>query len=340
MESELVLPYGPASAASFIIHELVMFALFGLCLVHAVRRGAVHVSYLLGGVLFGLLLEYVNVNAGLNYSYGQFWLMLGPTPEPGSIPQNIPVNIGIGWGIIIYTARLFSDNLGVPLWSRPALDALLALNVDLSMDAVAYRLNMWHWGWEFLPSQPDPLASEWFGVPYANFYGWLSVIFFYSAFARFLLGWQAKKGRLQWLRLSVSTVAAIILAQGSLFLCIRLLPRWVSSVRQALVPFFVHPYVILIVATLVVFVCLVAIGFRRRQTPKRIDDHPVIWLVPTYFHVYFIAWLFIAGFYQETFWLPAVSLLNAAVGIVIHQWGRFIRKKSEMSEISGVAIKN
>ena len=225
MESELVLPYGPAPAASFIIHELVMFALFGLCLVHAVRRGAVHVSYLLGGVLFGLLLEYVNVNAGLNYSYGQFWLMLGPTPEPGAIPQNIPVNIGIGWGIIIYTARLFSDNLGLPLWSRPALDALLALNVDLSMDVVAYRLNMWHWGWEFLPSQPDPLASEWFGVPYANFFGWLAVIFFYSAFARLLLGWQSNK-RLQWLRNTVSVVAAIILAQVCLFLCIRLLPGW------------------------------------------------------------------------------------------------------------------
>ena len=144
MESELVLPYGPAPAVSFIIHELVMYTLFALCLVHAVRRGAVHVSYLLGGVLFGLLLEYVNVNAGLNYSYGQFWLMLGPTPEPGAIPANIPINIGIGWGIIIYTARLFSDNLGLPVWSRPALDALLALNVDLSMDPVACRLNMWH----------------------------------------------------------------------------------------------------------------------------------------------------------------------------------------------------
>lgn len=337
MVSELVLPYGPAPAISFIIHEIAMYALLALCLSHAVRRGATHVSYLVGGVLFGLLLEFVNVNAGLNYSYGQFWLMLGPTPAPGTIPANIPINIGIGWGIIIYTARLFSDNLGLPVWSRPALDALLALNVDLSMDAVAYRLNMWHWGWEFFPSQPDPLTSEWFGVPYGNFYGWLSVVFFYSAFARLLLAWQSKKN-LRWLRLTVSTAAAIILAQVSLFLCIRLLPGWVSSVRQALVPFFVSSYVILTIATIVVFVCAIVIGFRRRQAQEEVDDPPIIWLVPTYFHVYFIAWLFIAGFYQESFWLPAVSVMNAIIGIVVHQWGRFTRRKLEMPVMSDVAV--
>jgi hypothetical protein len=265
--------------------------------------------------------------------------MLGPTPEPGAIPQNIPVNIGIGWGIIIYVVKLFSDNLGLSLWSRPPLDALLALNVDLSMDAVAYRLNMWHWGWEFLPSQPDPLASEWFGIPYANFYGWLSVIFFYSAFARLLLGWQSNK-RFQWLRNTVSVVAAIILAQVCLYLCIRLLPGWISDIQEILFSFYVQPFVFLTVSTLIVFVGAAILGLKRRQTPERVDDHPVIWLVPTYFHVYFITWLFIAGFYRETFWLPAVSVMNAIVGVLLHQWGRFIRKKTEMSVMPGTAIES
>jgi hypothetical protein len=337
MESELVLPYGPAPAVSFIIHEVAMYILFALCLFHAVRRGAAFISYLLGGVLFGLLLEYVNVNAGLNYSYGQFWLMLGPTPEPGAIPQNIPVNIGIGWGIIIYVVKLFSDNLGLPLWSRPPLDALLALNVDLSMDAVAYRLNMWHWGWEFLPSQPDPLTSDWFGIPFANFFGWLSVVFFYSAFARILLRWQSKKG-LRWLRLSASVVAAIILAQISLFLSIRLLPGWISDLQEALFSLNIDPYIVLTITTLIAFVSMAVVGLKRRRTPERVDDHPVIWLIPTYFHVYFVAWLFIAGFYRETFWLPAVSVINAIIGVVVHQWGRFIRKKPEMPTMADVAV--
>lgn len=340
MESELVLPYGPAPTISFILHELAMFALLALCLFHATSRGAAHVSYLLGGVLFGLLVEYINVNAGLNYSYGQFWFMLGPTPEPGVVPANIPVNIGIGWGIIIYTARLFSDSLGLPIWSRPAMDALLALNVDLSMDVVAYRLNMWHWGWEFLPAQPNPLTSEWFGVPYANFVGWLLVVCFYSAFARLLLRRLAKQHRpgQQWLRLIVSTVVAIILAQASLFVSLLLLPGWFARLRDALLPFPIAAYAILMLVIIIVFIGMVIIGFRRRQAPIEPDDHPVIWLTPLYFHIYFTIWLFAAGFHQETFWLLGVSVINAALGIGIHQWGRFVRKKSQVPVTTGAVM--
>jgi hypothetical protein len=345
MAPELVLPYGPAPPASFMIHEIATYVLFVFCLLHAARRKAAYVSYLLGAVLFGLLLEYVNVNAGMDYSYGQFWLMLGPTPEAGTIPANIPVSVGVGWGIVIYTARLFSDYLGLPVWSRPALDALLALNIDLSTDAVAYRLNMWHWGWEFRPGQPDPLTSEWFGIPYGNFYGWLLVVFFYSAFARLLLEWQPqsqpqRQRQPRWLWLLISTTAAIILAQISLFLSIEVLPRWITPVWQNLVPSFVSLYLVLTIATAIAFACVVAIAFRRRHVPEKKDYHPLIWLVPTYFHVYFITWLFVAGFYQETFWLPAISVLNAALGIGIHQWGRLIRRKPKVALLPGVAVEN
>jgi uncharacterized membrane protein len=339
MASELILPYGPAPAVSFIIHEIAMYVLFALCLTHAIRRGAVYVSYLLGGVLFGLLLEYVNVSMGFNYSYGQFWLMLGPTPEIGAVPENIPVNIGVGWGIIIYTARLFSDNLGLPLWSRPALDALLALNIDLSMDAVAYRLNMWHWGWEFFPHRPDLLTSDWFGIPYANFYGWLCVVFFYSAFARVILERQSKKSR-PWLRLPAGTVAAIFAAQVALFFCIRYLPGWVSLARRTLTPFSVPSYLLLTIATIIVLAAVVAVGFKQRPAQARKAGHPIIWLVPTYFHIYFLAWLFIAGFYRETFWLPAVSVVSAVIGIVVHQWASSSGRQPETPAMSNVAIEN
>jgi hypothetical protein len=322
MAPELVLPYGPASPASFIIHEVATYVLFVLCLLHALRQGAAYLSYLFGALLFGLLLEYVNVNAGMNYSYGQFWLMLGPTPEPGTIPANIPVSIGVGWGLVIYTARLFSDHLGLPVWSRPALDALLALNIDLSTDVVAYRLNMWHWGWEFLSGQPDPLTSEWFGIPYGNFYGWLLVVFFYSAFGRLLLEWQPQKLN-RWLWFPLSTLLAIFLAQICLFLSIEVLPRWISTAWQHLVPSSIPLYLVLTLVTISVFVSALILAFRRRHTLQQSRYHPIAWLVPTYFHLYFIIWLFIGGFYTENFWLPAISVLNAVIGIAIHQWGRF-----------------
>lgn len=79
--------------------------------------------------------------------------MLGP----------VPLSIAVGWAIILYSAMAFADSLALPAWATPALVGLLGLNIDLAMDAVAIRLNMWHW-LAYTSNQ------EWFGVPYANFY--------------------------------------------------------------------------------------------------------------------------------------------------------------------------
>jgi hypothetical protein len=64
------------------------------------------------------------------------------------------------------------------------LDGLLALNIDLGMDAVATRLGMWDWGL-------GP-AYEYFGVPYANFWAWFWVVVSFSTGLRLLTrlpGW-------------------------------------------------------------------------------------------------------------------------------------------------------
>src|ERR1700759_3353645 len=169
------MPYGPAAPWSFPLFECSMYLLFLICLAHALRQGKQSVSYLFGGLAFGLLLEYIEVITG-SYTYGRFMIMFGKAP------LDIPLCIGAGWGIIMYTARLFSDRLGLSLWACAALDTLLALNIDLSMDTVAYRLHMWHWNWS--GTGLNPLTAQWFGIPYANFVGWQTVVFCYSAFSR------------------------------------------------------------------------------------------------------------------------------------------------------------
>jgi hypothetical protein len=110
--------------------EAVMLALFLVCLRHAVRDGAPAVNLLVAGVLFGLLLEWATIQQLQAYSYGRYLAMLG----------DVPLAIGVGWGTIIYGARLFSDRTSLPAWARPVLDGLLALNVDLAMDATAIPL--------------------------------------------------------------------------------------------------------------------------------------------------------------------------------------------------------
>src|SRR5664279_1690614 len=172
------MPYAQAPYFCFPIMELCMYILFILCFVHAVKQGVRHISYLLGGLLFGLILEYVNVVSNMGYTYGKFMIMFGHSP------YEIPLCIGVGWSIIMYTARLFSDYFRLPLWSAAAVDTLLAISIDLSMDTVAYRLHMWHWNWS--GSGLNPLTADWFGVPFGNFFGWLMVVFFYSSVSRLM----------------------------------------------------------------------------------------------------------------------------------------------------------
>jgi uncharacterized membrane protein len=68
---------------------------------------------------------------------------------------------------MIYSVRPYSDATNLPEWARPFLGALLVLSIDLSLDAVAIRLGMGNWG--------RGLQSQYFGVPYANFWAWFWV---------------------------------------------------------------------------------------------------------------------------------------------------------------------
>jgi len=124
--------------AYFLSFELLMLVLLALCARHAWQAGgASRVWQLLAGVGFGLLLEWATIQQLDSYEYGRFVMMLGGA---------VPVAIGIGWGVILYTAQLFVDAVAMPSWAKPVLAGLLALNIDLTMDAVAIRLGFWDWG--------------------------------------------------------------------------------------------------------------------------------------------------------------------------------------------------
>jgi uncharacterized membrane protein len=57
-------------------------------------------------------------------------------------------------------------------------DALLALLIDLSIDAIAIRRGYWQW--------TIPLNAGWFGVPADNLSAWMFVVFFFSLLCRLL----------------------------------------------------------------------------------------------------------------------------------------------------------
>src|SRR5450755_1616809 len=97
------MPYGAAPAHSFSLAEISVYILFIICLVHSVYHGRRNLGFMIGGVIFGLLLEFIDVYFLNGYTYGRFMVMLG------SQPLDIPLWIGVGWGVIMYSSRLFTD---------------------------------------------------------------------------------------------------------------------------------------------------------------------------------------------------------------------------------------
>ncbi len=149
----------------FLTFELLMYGLLAWTLADARRRMGWHgVWQAIAGVMFGVLLEWATIQQLHAYQYGRFAIM---------IADEVPLAIGVGWGVIIYASRLYAGGTTLPPWAKPILAALLALNIDLSMDAIAIRLGMWDWG--------QGLDFQYFGVPWANFWAWFWVVTSFTA---------------------------------------------------------------------------------------------------------------------------------------------------------------
>ena len=164
-----------------LVFEAMTYAMLLWSLADARRRGWPRVAEVGAGVLFGLTLEWATIHQLHAYRYGRFLVM---------VAGEVPLAIGVGWGVILNAARLYAEGTTLPRWARPFLAALLALNIDLSMDALAIRLGMWDWGLG--------LSFQYFGVPWANFWAWFWVVFSFSAVLFLTDGWRSPWKR--WLR--------------------------------------------------------------------------------------------------------------------------------------------
>jgi hypothetical protein len=258
-----------------VVFELLVYGLFAGCLWHAWRRGSHLVWQLVAGAVFGVLLELATIRQLHAYSYGRFVLMVG----------DVPLAVGVAWGCIIYSVRLFSDASSLPPAARPLFDGLLALNIDLSMDALAIRLGMWEWGMGF--------HREYFGVPYANFWAWFWVVFAFS-FGLRLLTYSGRRAAL-WLGPPGAIVVGLVGVLGTNALLVFVVPPWGYLGTIALL-------------------FAIVIGVLLAQRPRlavRPVPAPAVW-VPLAFHLYFLT----AGLVSGVIWQPPF-LFAASVAMLL-----------------------
>ena len=228
----------------------------------------------------------VNTDQGIQelhaYHYGHFLLMFG----------DVPVAVGIAWGVIIYSVMLVSQASSLPDWAQPVLDGLLALNIDLVMDAVAIRLGMWDWGLGF--------TQQYYGVPYANFLAWFWVVFSFSLGLR-ALSHASREILRRWAPLGAIFVGLVGVTGMNTFI------RGIVSSNG---------YLATIIVTLAVAISLI-LWLRPKFNLSPLS--PLAFWVPFSFHAYFLAAGLLSG---ALFRPPFLLLVSLAMFLLALYWHR------------------
>lgn len=166
-------------------------------------------STLIAGALFGVLLEFLHVYIGGAYGYSREFIL-----QVGNYPANIPIVIGLAWGILLQTSHEISDCYDFPIIIRTLFESIFVVSIDLFLDVVAVRLDGGFWTWKNEVLNLSITSRTFFGVPWGNFYGWFFVIFFMSLSLHLIDKRQAND---KIVPLTIRVILSVILAESFLF---------------------------------------------------------------------------------------------------------------------------
>lgn len=268
--------------AYFILFELIIYFQLALCLQHAWQQGLANLLRLFAGILFGVTLELATIRQLHAYEYGQFLVMV----------LDVPLCIGIAWSCILYSVMEFSDGSSLPYWTRPILDGLLALNIDLALDAIAIRLGFWDWGQGF--------DFQYFGVPYANFWAWFWVIFFFS------LGYRLFARRADWIRTWLSPILALVVGLLGVL--------GTNALIAYIIPFAFHGLTVIVLLLMALGIVL-SLHPKLNQTP----GPALSFWVPFITHLYVLLAGLISGVIFDPPFLLYVGLAMTMIAVYLHR---------------------
>ncbi len=176
----------------FFLFEFLSIAFFIFLLGRELILKRGHVYTLLSGTVYGYLLELFSTHISHAYTYGNFYFAL----------KGVPIFIALDWAMIFYLAMSYSDQFKLPWSVKPFLDALIAVNLDLAIDAIAIRGGFWIW--------VIPLNQEWYGVPFENLAGWILAVLTFSFLIRLVRKFNPKRWLIKLAKLALPFLASII----------------------------------------------------------------------------------------------------------------------------------
>lgn len=235
-------------------------------------------------LVYGFMLEILDMHFFKSYHYStEFIFMIG----------GVPVSIALLWAVILAGAMEISDASGIPLTVRPFFDGILALWIDLGLDAIAVRMGFWTW--------KIPLTEGWFGVPAGNLYAWMWVAFFYSVFARRVRLMAEGNKKAVWLYLLVPHLAYFLLW------CQLHIAGFAGRVFNLETP---GEKLWLFAAQFGVFAFLSFYHLAQARQTRAVSG---FWILSRYFiHVYFLVCFFVFEIYRSAPWVGVIAALVLA----------------------------
>ena len=265
---------------AFFFVEAAAVILFAFGVSESRKKGSGRLLEFLMIFYYGLLLEELDMRIFKTYHYGTgFLLWMG----------HAPIAIALLWAVILASSMAISDRLGLPEFFRPFADALFAVWIDLSLDAIAIRIGYWQWG--IGPNE------GWFGVPAGNLYAWMWVAFWYSALARFIRRRLPKSPNWKggYFVLPFFAYAGLFISMNS----VGMLGRALGLISQS-------RRLYLFWAQFVIFLIFVLTSLPRRK--QAMDKVAAVWSWGRFsVHLYFLLAFFIFGIFRRVPWLGIVS---------------------------------
>ena len=273
--------------------EIPIFLLFIGFVVYLTKKDKKSLKLVFYLILYALLFENVNVILSRNnvggYYYNPGFILLG----------HVPLFVVLSWVMIIYSSMRITDSFSFSDFSKPFVDSLLAVLVDLSIDVVAIRLGFWFW-------QGYRLTAGWFGVPGNNFIGWLLVAF------TFCYLWRNYSKKLGFFIIPLAYATYFILFMF-------LIKPFESILPQKTGELFIFG------GLLIVFL-LMFLGTKKKI--QKVEKTPLmIYLIRVPFFLFGLIGLFAFGFYKESNILAISSALCFLLETSIFLSSHHIRMK-------------
>ncbi|UYP45458.1 hypothetical protein NEF87_001743 [Candidatus Lokiarchaeum ossiferum] len=262
-------------------------------------------STLITGAIFGVVLEFVNVFLTQAYTYSQEFIL-----QVGIFPNNIPLVIGLAWGILLETSHQISECFNLPIFIRTLFESVFVVSVDLFLDVVAIRLDGGFWIWTDEPIVSTITTTSLLGIGYGNFYGWFCVIFFSSIILHLFDKIYAKisgnkdqnsKKSSPWKYLLLRITITVILAEGLLFVFLNIL-------RFA--PSFIWLFFVLQYFGSILILIFYMVKNNKRATSKLPNVYSLAYYMFSYF--FCIITMIVLGLIRE---IPVFFALNVVYGI-------------------------